>query len=143
MTLREVLLKMLGKKRKALRGERGVTLVEVLIVVAIMALIAGGVGFLAIPRYREAQVKTAQTQARAIRGVATQYVALRNGDCPTVASLIAEKELEPENENDPWGQPFTLSCGEDDIQVTSPGPDRQDGTEDDIIVPGVATSAEG
>lgn len=144
MTLREILLKMLGKKTKALRGQRGVTLVEVLIVVAIMALIAGGVGFLVLPRYRESQVKTAQTQARAIRGVATQFVALKsNGDCPTVAILIAEKELDPENEKDPWGQTFTLACDADDIQVSSPGPDKQEGTEDDIVVPELGGAAEG
>lgn len=146
MTLREVLLKTLTRRetRVALRGKRGVTLVEVLIVVAIMALIAGGVGFLVLPRYRESQVKTAQTQARAIRGVATQYVALKgNGDCPTVPLLISEKELDPENEKDPWGQVFALVCDADDIQVSSPGPDKQEGTEDDIVVPELSAPAEG
>ena len=144
MTLREVLLKTLTRRKTRIhRGQRGVTLVEVLIVVAIMALIAGGVGFLVLPRYRESQVKTAQTQARAIRGVATQYVALKgNGDCPTVPLLISEKELDPENEKDPWGQVFTLACDADDIQVSSPGPDKQEGTEDDIVVPEVSAPAE-
>ena len=53
------LLTRLRRLRRA--ATRGVTLVEVLIVVAIMALIAGGVSFLVLPRYREAQVKTAKT----------------------------------------------------------------------------------
>lgn len=146
MTLREVLLKTLGQRgKRPLSRQRGVTLVEVLIVVAIMALIAGGVGFLVLPRYRESQVKTAQTQARAIRGVATQYIALKGAanECPTVEQLIAEKELDPENEKDPWGQVFTLACDTDDVQVTSPGPDTQEGTEDDIIVPEISGPAEG
>ncbi len=110
--------------------------------VAIMALIAGGVGFLVLPRYRESQVKTAQTQARAIRGVATQFVALKSaGDCPSVDLLIAEKELDPENQKDPWGSVFTIACTGDDIEVSSPGPDKQDGTEDDIVVPEVGGPA--
>ncbi len=133
-----------SRNLNALASERGVTLVEVLIVVAIMALIAGGVGFLVLPKYKQAQVKTAQTQARAIRGVATQYLALRgNGDCPTVPLLISEKELDPENEKDPWGQVFALVCDTDDIQVSSPGPDKQEGTEDDIIVPELSSPTEG
>ena len=129
---------------QSLRDERGVTLVEVLIVVAIMALIAGGVGFLVLPRYRESQVKTAETKARAIRAVATQYVALKSGgDCPTVEQLVAERELDGEGKSDPWGQIFVIACSADDIQVSSPGPDKQEGTEDDIVVPQGDGPAEG
>ena len=125
-------------------ASRGVTLVEVLIVVAIMALIAGGVSFLILPKYREAQVKTATTDARNIRQVATQYMALRSGaECPSVQTLIAEKELDSSgNTEDPWGQPYKVLCEGDDISVTSPGPDKQEGTEDDIVVGTAGGTAE-
>ena len=125
-------------------ASRGVTLVEVLIVVAIMALIAGGVSFLILPKYREAQVKTATTDARNIRQVATQYMALRAGaECPSVQTLISEKELDSSgNTQDPWGQPYKVLCEGDDISVTSPGPDKQEGTEDDIVVGGGAAPTE-
>jgi general secretion pathway protein G len=114
-----------------------VTLVEVLIVVAIMALIAGGVGFMILPKYRESQVKTATTNARNIRAVATQFIALKGGDCPTVEVLIAERELDADGGGeDPWGGTYTISCSGDDISVSSPGPDGQEGTEDDIVVGG-------
>jgi len=116
-------------------ASRGVTLVEVLIVVAIMALIAGGVSFMILPKYRETQIKTAHTNAGNIRAIAIQYVALKSdGDCPSVESLIAEKELDSSgNTEDPWGQPYKILCDADDISVTSPGPDKQEGTEDDIV----------
>ena len=120
------------------------TLVEVLIVVAIMALIAGGVSFLVIPRYNEAKVKTATTTARNIRQVATQYVALNNAECPTVQTLIAERQLDSAGDTeDPWGQPYSIACSEDDITVTSPGPDKQEGTEDDIYAGSTAGGGEG
>lgn len=127
-------LDLLKAKRRAL--SRGVTLVEVLIVVAIMALIAGGVGFMILPKYREAQIKTATTNARNIRGVAIQYIALKSaGDCPSVESLIAERELDAEaGGQDPWGQPFTIICDGDDISVLSSGPDQKESTDDDIVV---------
>jgi general secretion pathway protein G len=119
-------------------ASRGVTLVEVLIVVAIMALIAGGVSFLILPRYKEAQIKTARQSAQSIRQVATQYVALNSAEeCPTVQSLVAAKQLDAAgNTEDPWGQPYTITCGEDDISVSSPGPDKKEGSEDDIVVGG-------
>lgn len=123
-------------------ASRGVTLVEVLIVVAIMALIAGGVSFGVLPRYREAQVKTAKTNARNIRNVATNHLALK-GDCPSMASMTADKELDSGGDTkDPWGGEFAVSCEGDDITVRSPGPDKKTSTEDDILVGPSAPSAE-
>lgn len=132
MTLRtDAMLVRLRRLRRA--ATRGVTLVEVLIVVAIMALIAGGVSFLVLPRYREAQIKTAKTNARNIRNVATQHVAMKGG-CPTVQSLIAEKELDAAGDTkDPWGGEYTIKCDGDDISVSSPGPDKKDQTQDDVV----------
>jgi general secretion pathway protein G len=116
-------------------ASRGVTLVEVLIVVAIMALIAGGVSFMILPKYREAQIDTARTNARSIRQVAMQFMALKGGDCPSVETLIAEKELDSAgNTEDPWGSPYKISCGDDDISVVSAGPDKSENTEDDVVV---------
>lgn len=132
-----------GTRLERLRGlrafraaERGVTLVEVLIVVAIMALIAGGVSFLILPKYKEAQIKTARTDCMNIRQVATQYIALHSAEeCPSVQSLIAAKQLDSAgNTEDPWGGAYAISCEGDDISVSSSGPDKKDGTEDDIVV---------
>jgi general secretion pathway protein G len=115
---------------------RGVTLVEVLIVVAIMALVAGGVGFYVIPKYREAQLKEAKTRALTIRQVATQWIVLKGADeCPTVQSLILDKQLDASGgSTDPWGQPYAIACQGDEVIVSSTGPDKKPQTEDDIVV---------
>ena len=127
-----------SRKRRLRRAPtRGVTLVEVLIVVAIMALIAGGVGFLILPRFRDAQKDQALQNARRIRGVAITFVALKPGDCPTIDSLIADKQLDgSQNTKDPWGGAYTIACDGDEIIVTSPGPDQNEGNEDDIVAGG-------
>jgi general secretion pathway protein G len=125
-----------ARLRRAAR-RRGVTLVEVLIVVAIMALISAGVGFLVLPKYREAQVKTATTTARTIRQAANMWRSLKGGpgECPTVSKLVEDKEIDPSSSTqDPWGQPFTIVCTDDDATVSSPGPDGKAGTKDDISV---------
>ena len=74
--------------------ERGVTLVEVLIVVAIVAMVAGGVTVFALPRYKEAQIKSAETWARTIRAAIQNWQAATNEtSCPTVSQLVQEKHL--------------------------------------------------
>jgi general secretion pathway protein G len=124
--------------RRALRASgnsRGTTLVEVLIVVAIIAMVAGGVAFFAFPKFKESQVKTAVTAARVIRGAAQNWQ-MANDGCPTISQLIQDKQLDKaQDTNDPWGGDYTITCTEDDIVVASDGPDKQQGSEDDLSVP--------
>ena len=121
--------------RRAL--ERGVTLVEVLIVVAIIAMVASGVAVFALPRYKEAQIKSAETGARVIRGAIQNWQRINNeSTCPTISQLVQEKQLDSaSNTADPWGEQYLLSCTDDDVIVASNGPDKKKGTADDIRVP--------
>jgi general secretion pathway protein G len=127
------------------RRARGVTLFEVLIVVAILAMIAGGVAFFALPQYQKAQVQTAKSAARIMRQAVSQWQATNNEtNCPTMSQLVQEKLLDPgQTTNDPWGQPFTLSCSEDGVMVLSNGPDKKKGTKDDITIPESAAAPAG
>lgn len=129
-----------GARRRALSRAlaRGVTLVEVLIVVAIIAMVAGGVAVFAIPKYKEAQITSAKTAARVVRTAVQQWQMSNNeyGTCPTVSQLVSDKQLDPgQNTDDPWGQPFVITCDEDNVAVSSYGPDKKQGTKDDIAVP--------
>ena len=123
--------------RRARARARGVTLFEVLIVVAILAMVAGGVAVFALPQYEKARVRTATTGCRTIRqAVNTWKMDPENSSCPTVSQLIEEKILDKgTNTSDPWNQPFAIQCTEDDVIVTSTGPDKKKGTADDISVP--------
>lgn len=116
---------------------RGVTLIEVLIVVAIIAMVASGVAVFALPRYKEAQLKQAETGARVVRTAVQQWQSANNEtSCPTISQLVQEKHLDPgQNTNDPWGSAYILSCSDDEVTVVSPGPDKKKGSKDDISVP--------
>jgi general secretion pathway protein G len=132
--------------RRARRSvERGVTLVEVLIVVAIIAMVASGVAVFALPRFREAQVKSAETGARVIRGAIMNWQRVNNEvTCPTVAQLVQEKQLDSATTTvDPWNQEYVLQCVDDEVIVSSGGPDKKKGTQDDIRVPKGAVAAGG
>jgi general secretion pathway protein G len=119
---------------------RGVTLVEVLIVVAIMSLIATTVVVAVIPKFQGAQRDTALNSAREVRNAVTRWRATRGGDqCPTVPQLVADKEIDTASKtDDPWGSPFKIVCTEDEVIVTSLGADKKEGTQDDLSVPKAA-----
>jgi general secretion pathway protein G len=116
---------------------RGVTLFEVLIVVAILAMVAGGVAAFALPKFKEAQKSQAETGARVVRTAIQQWQAANNeSTCPSISQLVQEKHLDPgQSTNDPWSQPYTFVCSDDDVTVISSGPDKKKGTKDDISVP--------
>jgi len=113
---------------------RGVTLVEVLIVVAIMAIIAGGATILVFPQFNKARVKLAVEGARTIKSAADLYMNLSatSDACPTIADLVAAKNIDGKKTDDPWGMPYKIQCPEGDIRVMSSGADRKDGSPDDL-----------
>jgi general secretion pathway protein G len=118
-------------------ASRGVTLIEILIVLAIVGLIAGGVAVVAIPKYAESQKNQAKIDARTIHPVAEKYrVDHSGGQCPTVEQLRAEKELSAASKiTDPWDTPYAIRCADEEIYIVSFGPDKKEGTNDDIRIP--------
>ena len=117
-------------------ASRGVTLIEILIVLAIVGLIAGGVAVVAIPKYAEAQKKQAKNDVIAIHPIAEKYRVDHPGNCVTVEQLRTEKELSASSKiTDPWDTPYQIRCAEDETYVLSYGPDKKEGTADDIKIP--------
>lgn len=123
-------------RRAARLGQRGVTLVEVLIVVAIMAMLAGGVAFAILPRMNKARIDTAKNGALGIRKMVELWQTENDGSCPTVSQLKKDNYLDKAaSSDDPWGSPFEISCTDGTVYVRSFGPDKQEGSPDDIQVP--------
>lgn len=114
--------------------QEGMTLIEIMIVVIIMAMIATGVAVAVMPRYKSAQIKNAQVGVQAIRSALSLYLAENPGKCPTVEELKNDKYIdESRSVKDPWNQDFIIKCeAGDEPDVYSMGPDMQEGTEDDV-----------
>lgn len=124
---------------------RGMTLIEIMIVVAIIAMVAGGVAVVAIPKMKEAQITQAETGARVIRSAVSQWQLAENeyGECPTVTQLVEDKQLDSgQNTTDPWGQEYVITCADDEVIVSSGGPDKKRGSKDDVIIPKGAAQTE-
>jgi general secretion pathway protein G len=123
---------------------RGVTLVEVLIVVAILSIIAGGVAIFAVPRYIQAQHDTAVVSARALLDVVHAWRIehrCEGDDCPKVEDLKPKYMARDQSGKDPWGKPFEIVCENGEYGVRSAGADGKVGTTDDVVV-GVASRAQ-
>ncbi len=112
-------------------------LLEVLIVVAITSLIAGGVGVAAYEYFGKAKVTAATTSARSLRG-SVKHWRSQAGEtrCPTMSDLLSSGDLDEDSARvDPWGRPWRIDCEGARVAVGSDGPDRTENTGDDIRVP--------
>jgi general secretion pathway protein G len=136
----------------AQRRRRGFTLAEVLLVLVILVILVS----LAVPTYtgarKKANINSARTQIGLFRTPLEMYSLDMNCFPTTEQGLEALREapsgladqskwgpdpyLEGKIPLDPWGSPYQYQCpgrrNQNSYDIWSWGPDRQDGTNDDI-----------
>lgn len=126
----------LGSHRR--RARRGFSLIEVVVAIAIIAMVSGGVVVAVMKHQIESQKKMTRVNAGAIRnGVRTWWIDHQASECPDVKALVADGALDRGKgvKQDAWGQPWKIVCENQEATVISRGPDKQPDTEDDIRVP--------
>ncbi len=127
-----------------LHSQRGVTLIEVLIVVAILSLIAAGIAVAAYQQYEEAKKTHTRTMVRTLRRAVQGYRTLKGvAICPSFLELVEVGAVDEDSPvADPWGSPWEVECSGARVVVRSLGPDTTSETEDDIVAPARAAKAE-
>jgi general secretion pathway protein G len=122
-------------------GSRGLTLVELIVVITIIGVLTAAISVGVMSAKKSADLKLAKTACNTIRDATITWKAIHAGeDCPTIDQLRKEKVLDTGfSVKDPWGGLFKITCDSDEITCTSPGPDRKEGTEDDTHVPQLET----
>ena len=118
------------------RSEAGMSLLEIMIVLALIGLVTGSIAVALNSQFKKGQVKTAKIAVGQISQAAQQYMMENNSNCPTsIDDLVTNKNLAKKSK-DPWGRDFSLKCpgtgDPDGVDVMSSGPDRQEGTADDV-----------
>lgn len=136
---------MQSRSRITRAAERGMTLIEIMVVLVIIGLIASAVAVNVIGRQKEAQLQKAKTDVQNIANQGVDAFRVMRGRYPTTEEglkiLVQEQFLRPNSSDgtlkDPWGKEYIyLYPGQahpDSFDVKSSGPDGQPGTEDDIV----------
>jgi prepilin-type N-terminal cleavage/methylation domain-containing protein len=126
-----------GRKRR--RAQRGFSLVEIVVAVAIIAMISAGITVAVININEQQKIKLTRSNAELLRAAVKMWRIQGNDSaaCPTIPMLIADGEIDRGRmtKEDPWGQPWLITCDDRDATVASNGPDRLPETDDDIRVP--------
>lgn len=131
--------KRLIRRRKDMLRRHGFTLVEVLLVVAILGILAGVVVVSTRNRVPATQISAARMSIQSL-GTAIDAYEVDNGTLPATIQNLVTKGSEmnwvgPYIKTlpmDPWGQPFAYTREGDTYKIVSGGPDGQIGTGDDI-----------
>jgi len=133
MNVRNYLLGRLG----AARTMRGMTLLEIMVVIAIIGIMATSIGVGVVGYLGKAKVDSCKAQIRNLSQALD--IASAESDYPTSLSALTEganAPLKPKQLKDPWQQEFIYNYpsqnGEAQYDLCSKGPDRREGTEDDI-----------
>lgn len=123
--------------------EAGFTLIEMMIVVAIIGLIMGMVGLNVMRRFDEARVDTTNTQMRSLKMLLSDFKRVC-GNYPTTEQgldALAHKEAAPNCKNwtpfiengkipqDAWGHDFIYTASGDNYEIKSLGSDGKEGGE--------------
>jgi general secretion pathway protein G len=124
-----------ARRRAILRraARHGMTLIEIMIVVVIMALVTTGVAIAVLPKLQQAKIKSAESAVQTVKSAVTLYIATNNTDCATMPQLLEDKQIDKSTATqDPWNHDFQIECDGTDINVRSAGPDGEFDTADDI-----------
>ncbi|HEX2659177.1 MAG TPA: type II secretion system protein GspG [Polyangia bacterium] len=121
--------------RGARAAERGFTLLEIMIVLAIMGLIVTGVSIKVFSQLKKAKTQAARIGVKKIGDAAARFMAGAGAGCPKgLDELIAQGELSKSDAKDPWGTAYVFRCpGTQDtegVDVISWGPDKVESADD-------------
>lgn len=132
-----------NKRRRSRKGQRGLTLIEILVVVAILGMIAGIVGITVANQFTGASVDSAKLQIKNIEDALELYK-VKFAKYPTTAEGLQALTNPPQGRapimekipKDPFGEDYLYtypgSHNQSKFDLYSKGPDNTADTEDDI-----------
>ena len=112
----------------------GFTLLEIMVVIALISLLTTGVAVGAIRMLRDAEDKQAKINAAALATAAEAFIiSHRSEECPTPEEMQRDGVLNSRSKTeDPWGTPYRIVCETDSAIAISAGRDRTFDTSDDV-----------
>jgi general secretion pathway protein G len=134
MTSLTSLLRGTRKSQGRLAAPRGMTLVEIMIVITIMAAIMGVVSISVFGVLDQANAKEAKIEVSNLKGMVNQYY-IQNRKLPSNLDELTQgpAPITKSIPKDPWGQEYVYRKeGNRNFVIISKGADGQVGTDDDV-----------
>lgn len=131
-TLRERKGRRLPARR---RREGGFNLIEIMVVLTIISMLMGAVGFGAFAMLEKARKKETRNTMKTIENAVVQWQTESSEPCPPNLQELATRKILSKEPKDGWGRPLVFKCPGDhgsEIDLTSLGKDGKEGTADDI-----------
>jgi general secretion pathway protein G len=125
---------MQSANRERSRKSRGMTLIEIMVVLVILGLIASMIGYNVFQAQKDANVKAATLDLRALSNSIDLYH-VETGTWPDSLQQLVPKFVK-EIHKDPWGSEYSYVRAGDGYDVYSYGPDKTQGGGDDIVMHG-------
>ena len=127
--------------RNVARAQRGMTLLEIMIVLAILALVMGLVVGPRVMRMfgkSKDDIAALTVKKYAYEAFGEWSQAHPDKACPDKLEDLSQY-MDSKDTKDPWGNPYKMFCGQNlpagakgGLAVMSSGEDGKDGTEDDV-----------
>jgi general secretion pathway protein G len=119
--------------RRVLR-RRGMTLIEIIVVVAIIGLLMAAVGVAVVPVLDQAKVDTAKSDIVTLQNALKTFYVKKGSypDTGTGFKAVVDSQILEKLPTDPWGSEYVYLNEGGKPVVSSYGKDKQPGTEDDV-----------
>lgn len=127
----------LMSRKASFQAARGMTLLEIMVVIAIIGIVMTAIGVGVVGYLNKAKISATKSQLSNIANAVQMYSL--DGDYPANLQVLTEgagAPLKPKQLKDPWGQDFRYAYPSQEksreFDLCSNGPDRRSGGEDDI-----------
>jgi len=118
-------------RRRIRPAPRGMTLIEIMIVLVILGMIAGAIGVNVVGSKKKADIKFAKKEVLTLVNDVERYRIDKNKLPDSLKELETEKFI-TRLSKDPWGQEYQLVVTGEDFEIVSYGPNKSQGGGDDI-----------
>ena len=120
------------RRRRCAERARGMTLIEIMVVIAILGLLAAAVAVSVMGVLSNAQQKTVAMDFKTLESQLDLYV-VQKGRLPSQSEglqVLVQTGISREPPRDPWGHPYQYAVKGGEVTFTSYGSDGEPGGSD-------------